>query len=144
MSDINVTSLIDVMVVLLIMFMITAPMSQSGMQVRVPQTEAGPLSAADAIVVSMDAEGRVYIDRTEVRSEALGQALAQIRTSRGTDRVYVRADEANPYGRVMVMINFNNDLGDSWQLADNPQYPQKYSYMGIRLGLNYLIYTMTH
>ena len=72
MADINVTSLIDVMVVLLIMFMITAPMSQSGMQVRVPQTEAGPLSAADAIVVSMDAEGRVYIDRTESAPRSAG------------------------------------------------------------------------
>jgi hypothetical protein len=54
----------------------------------------------------------------------------------------------NPYrddhGRVMVMINFNNDLGDSWRLADDPQYPQTYSYMAIRLGLNYLVYTMTH
>ena len=111
MADINVTSLVDVMIVLLIMFMITAPMSQSGMQVRVPQTEAGPLSAAEAIVVSMDDQGRVYIDRTEVRPEALGQALAQIRTSRGTDRVYVRADEANPYGRVMVMMSQLREAG---------------------------------
>jgi hypothetical protein len=47
-------------------------------------------------------------------------------------------------GRIVVMINFNNDLGDSWQLADNPQYPQEYSYLGIRLGVNYVVYTMTH
>jgi len=52
MSDINVTSLVDVMIVLLIMFMITAPMSQSGMDVRVPQTEGAPLSADEAIVVA--------------------------------------------------------------------------------------------
>ena len=65
---------------------------------------------------------------------------------------WYRSDGKVPYwrairddhGRVVVAINFNNDLGDSWQLADNPEYPQKYSYMGIRLGLNYLIYTMTH
>ena len=63
-----------------------------------------------------------------------------------------RRDGSVPYwrsirddkGRIVVMINFNNDLGDSWQLADNPQYPQKYSYLGIRLGINYVIYTMTH
>jgi Domain of unknown function (DUF4159) len=63
-----------------------------------------------------------------------------------------RADGKDPHwrairddrGRVMVMINFNNDLGDSWQLADNPQYPQKFSALGIRLGVNYVIYTMTH
>ena len=47
-------------------------------------------------------------------------------------------------GRVMVAITFNNDLGDSWQLADDPRYPQKYSFLGIRLGVNFVIYTMTH
>jgi len=47
-------------------------------------------------------------------------------------------------GRIVVMIDFNLDLGDSWQLADNPQYPQEYSYLGIRLGINYVVYTMTH
>ena len=63
-----------------------------------------------------------------------------------------RADGNVPYwrgvrddkGRVMVAITFNNDLGDSWQLADNPQYPQKFSFLGIRLGVNFVIYTMTH
>jgi hypothetical protein len=66
--------------------------------------------------------------------------------------VTYRSDGKDPHwrairddrGRVMVMINFNNDLGDSWQLADNPEYPQKFSYLGIRLGVNYVIYTMTH
>lgn len=71
--------------------------------------------------------------------------------SRGGNRWY-RSDGAVPHwrgirddhGRVVVMINFNNDLGDSWQLADNPDYPQKFSYMGIRLGVNYVVYTLTH
>lgn len=48
------------------------------------------------------------------------------------------------HGRVMVAINFNNDLGDSWQHADNPLYPEKYSHLGIRLGVNYVIYSLTH
>jgi hypothetical protein len=63
-----------------------------------------------------------------------------------------RADGAVPHwrairddnGRVIVMINFNNDLGDSWQLADDPRYPEKFSSLGIRLGVNYVIYSMTH
>jgi hypothetical protein len=63
-----------------------------------------------------------------------------------------RADGDKPYwrairddrGRVVVAINFNNDFGDSWQLADDPRYPQKFSYLGIRQGLNYLMYSMTH
>jgi len=65
---------------------------------------------------------------------------------------WYRSDGKVPYwrairddhGRVVVAINFNNDLGDSWQLADNPAYPQKFSYMGIRLGIDYVVYSMTH
>ncbi len=47
-------------------------------------------------------------------------------------------------GRVMVVMNFNNDLADSWQHADNPRYPQEYSDLGLRLGVNYVVYSMTH
>lgn len=47
-------------------------------------------------------------------------------------------------GRVMVVMNFNNDLADSWQHADNPRYPQEYSDLGLRLGVNYVVYAMTH
>jgi len=111
MAEINVTSLVDVTIVLLIMFMIIAPISQGGIEVRVPQTESGPLESSEAITVSMDAEGRVFVDRTEIRPEALGQVLEQIRESRGTERVYVRADAANPYGRVMEMMGQLREAG---------------------------------
>lgn len=65
---------------------------------------------------------------------------------------WYRADGEKPYwrgirdshGRVVVAINFNNDLGDSWQLADNPEYPEKFSSMGLRLGVNYVVYSLTH
>ena len=71
--------------------------------------------------------------------------------SRRSGRWY-RADGEKPYWRgirddrhrVVVAINFNNDLGDSWQLADNPEYPEKFSSMGIRLGVNYVVYSLTH
>ena len=63
-----------------------------------------------------------------------------------------RADGDTPHwrgirddnGRVVVAIAFNNDLGDSWQLADEPRYPEKYSALGIRIGVNYVVYAMTH
>jgi hypothetical protein len=72
--------------------------------------------------------------------------------ARRSERWYRGEDGAVPHwrairddhGRVVVIINFNNDLGDSWQLADNPEYPQKFSYLGIRLGVNYVVYTLTH
>lgn len=104
MAEINVTSLVDVATMLLIMFMIIAPISMAGLEVRVPQTESAPLPQSEAIVVSVDAEGRVFIDRAEVRPEALGDVLAQVRQSRGLARVYVRADESNTYGRVMQVM----------------------------------------
>lgn len=111
MAEINVTSLVDVSIVLLIMFMIIAPMSQGGIEVRVPRTESAPLPSSEAIVVSMDEEGRVFIDRAEIRPEAIGSVLEQIRESRGLDRVYVRADESNPYGRVMAMMGQLSEAG---------------------------------
>lgn len=111
MGEINVTSLVDVSIVLLIMFMIIAPMSQGGIEVRVPRTESAPLPSSEAIVVSMDEEGRVFIDQSEIRPEAIGSVLEQIRDSRGLDRVYVRADESNPYGRVMAMMGQLSEAG---------------------------------
>ena len=104
MAEINVTSLVDVTIVLLIMFMIIAPISQGGIEVRVPQTEAAALPSSEAILVSVDDEGRVFVDRTEVRSEALADVLAQVRQSRGLARVYVRADRVNSYGTVMEVM----------------------------------------
>jgi biopolymer transport protein TolR len=103
-ADINVTSLVDVTIVLLIIFMIVAPISQGGVEVRLPQTESAPLPTSEAILVSVNAEGRVYIDEAEIRPEALGDVLEQVRSSRGLARVYVRADEANSYGRVMQVM----------------------------------------
>ena len=103
-ADINVTSLVDVTIVLLIIFMIVAPISQGGVEVRLPQTESAPLPSSEAILVSVNAEGRVYIDEAEIRPEALGDVLEQVRSSRGLARVYVRADEANSYGRVMQVM----------------------------------------
>jgi biopolymer transport protein TolR len=111
MAEINVTALIDVMTVLLVIFMIVAPMAQTGMEVRVPRTEGDPLSSTDATVVALDDEGRVFVDRTEVRPEALGDVLAQVRSSRGLQRVYVRADEAIPYGQVAGIMGQIREAG---------------------------------
>ena len=104
MAEINVTSLVDVATMLLIMFMIIAPISMSGLEVRVPETESAPLPQSEAIMVTVDAEGKVFIDRAEVRPEVLGDVLQQVRQSRGLARVYVRADESNTYGRVMQVM----------------------------------------
>lgn len=111
LSQINVTSLVDVTIVLLIMFMIIAPIAQGGIEVRVPQTESAPLPSSEAVLISIDEEGLIYIDSVEIRSEAFGETLAQVKTSRGVGRVYVRADEANTYGRVMQVMGQIREAG---------------------------------
>ena len=76
----------------------------------------------------------------------------QIRNWRTMGRGGYRDDGSEPSwraildddGRIMVAMSFNNDMGDSWQHADDPSYPQEDSHMGLRLGVNYVIYTMTH
>ncbi|HEY7461325.1 MAG TPA: biopolymer transporter ExbD [Gemmatimonadota bacterium] len=98
MADINVTALVDVMIVLLVIFMITAPMMTGGVDVRLPQAQTAPLEQTEALVVTVNAEGRIFIDEAEVQPGALGQVLKQMATSRGTQRVYFRADERAPWG----------------------------------------------
>ncbi|HUP18891.1 MAG TPA: biopolymer transporter ExbD, partial [Gemmatimonadota bacterium] len=63
-----------------------------------------PLPSSEAVLVSMDQEGRVYVDQTEIQPDQVGEVLAQIRTSRGLGRVYVRADERIPYGEVARLM----------------------------------------
>jgi hypothetical protein len=77
---------------------------------------------------------------------------SQIHNWRTLDRGGYRGDGSEPHwraildddGRIMVAMSFNNDMGDSWQHADDPRYPQEDSHMGLRLGVNYVIYMMTH
>ena len=79
------------------------------------------------------------------------QQITNFRSLRGRGVSY-RADGVDPHwrgilddeGRVMVVMNFNNDMGDSWQWADYPEYPQQDSNLGIRLGVNYALYALTH
>jgi len=111
LAEINVTSLVDVMTVLLIMFMIIAPITISGLDVRVPRTESAPLPSSEAVVVSLDREGRVFVDQVEVRAEALDQVLAQVKSSRGVQQVYVRADEAVAYGLVAQVMGGIREAG---------------------------------
>ncbi len=77
--------------------------------------------------------------------------VANFRSMIGRGATY-RGDGSDPHfravrdgkGRIVVAMTFNNDLGDSWQLADEPRYPEKYSALGIRLGVNLVVYTLTH
>jgi len=102
MSQINVTPLVDVMLVLLVIFMVTAPMMQQGVQVNLPKADTKSLSAKEeAIVVSMDRQGKLFIDRTEVPAGTLKEKLIGILANRTKKEVFLKADRDVPYGEVV-------------------------------------------
>jgi biopolymer transport protein TolR len=115
-ADINVTSLVDVAFVLLIVFMITAPLMTGGVDVRLPRAEARPLDPKTGLVVSLDREGRIFIDQAPLSYQDFRAAFpAFVRTKRPTG-VYLRADGAVPYAdvvRVLAVIRTSgvNDVG---------------------------------
>jgi biopolymer transport protein ExbD/biopolymer transport protein TolR len=115
-AEINVTSLVDVAFVLLIIFMITAPIMQGGVDVQLPRAEARPMNAKEGMVVSVDREGRIFIDETAVSESDFRLAFPALVKTRKPKSVYLRADRRVPYGavvRVLATIRTSgvNDVG---------------------------------
>lgn len=108
MSDINVTPFVDVMLVLLIIFMVTAPMMMQGVDVSLPEATAKPLVAQkDNLVVTIDGQQQVHINDFAVEIDYLREKLAKILENRPDREVYFRGDQAVPYGvavRVLAEI----------------------------------------
>ena len=114
MSEINVTPMVDVMLVLLIIFMITAPLLVSGVPVDLPDSNAGALKQdSTPVQVSVDAAGQTFVDEQPIAGDALAAKLTAIREARAGDepRVYVRADSTLDYGRVMQVVGEVNAAG---------------------------------
>lgn len=111
-SEINVTPLVDVMLVLLIVFMVAAPMMTIGVPVNLPTASAKPLiEQKPPIVVSLDGQGKVYVDKNEVAPQDL---IARIRAESAGEadrRIHVRGDKTLPYGRVMEVMGLINEAG---------------------------------
>jgi biopolymer transport protein TolR len=102
MSQINVTPLVDVMLVLLVIFMVTAPMMQQGVQVNLPKADTKGLPAPEeAVIVSINKSGEAYINSTAVRSEELRGKLAELFAKRTKKEVFLKADKDVPYGEVV-------------------------------------------
>ncbi len=105
LSEINVTPLVDVMLVLLIIFMVTAPMIQQGVDVNLPEVVATELPAqTDLLVISVDRSGQVYLGNTPVPIRTLGQKLRAINRRKGSKEAFVRADRDVPYGVVVQVM----------------------------------------
>jgi biopolymer transport protein ExbD/biopolymer transport protein TolR len=103
-ADINVTSLVDVAFVLLIIFMITAPIMQGGVDVELPRAEARPIPAKEGMVVSVDREGRIFVDETRVSYSDFRMTFGALVQSRKPKSVYLRADQRVPYGDVVRVL----------------------------------------
>ena len=114
MAEINVTPLVDVMLVLLIIFMVTAPLLVAGVPIDLPDSRAAALDQDEPpIEVSIDGAGVITIDSEPVSPEALPQKLADFAARPGADtrRVYLRADKALDYGSVMRVMGELNRAG---------------------------------
>ena len=103
-ADINVTSLVDVAFVLLIIFMITAPMMQGGVPIELPKAEARPLTPREGIVVTVDRQGQIWVDQTRVSYDEFRAAFRAIVARRGTSDVYLRGDRRASYGSIVRVM----------------------------------------
>lgn len=104
-AEINVTSLVDVAFVLLIIFMITAPIMQGGVDVQLPRAEARPLEPKEGMVVTVDRSGRIFIDETSVSYEDFKITFPSIVTAKKPSGVFLRADSRVPYGDVVRVLS---------------------------------------
>ena len=112
MAEINVTPFVDVMLVLLIIFMITAPLLASAVPIDLPESRAKPIeNEAQSITISLDAEGNAFIDDTPVPAGGFAEALEGIDQSADGPDVVLRADRALDYGRVMAIMGELNRAG---------------------------------
>lgn len=102
MAEINVTPLVDVMLVLLVIFMVTAPMMQQGVQVNLPKADTKAMTPAEeTVVVSVDKSGKIFINKDEVPAGDLKSKLIDMFASRAKKEVFLKADAAVPYGEVI-------------------------------------------
>jgi biopolymer transport protein TolR len=111
LHDINVTNLVDVILVLLIIFMITAPMMQSGIDINLPRAEATPEDLGEGVVVTITKERRIYVDERVSNLERFEGILTDVTRKKGSRSVYLRADKDIPYGLVIEVVGKIKSLG---------------------------------
>ncbi|MCB1499672.1 MAG: protein TolR [Bauldia sp.] len=112
MSEINVTPLVDVMLVLLIVFMVTAPLLTAGVPIDLPQAAVQPLAVEkEPIMVTIDPDGKIFIGEDEVTMDDLVPKIATLATEGFEERIYVRGDRTASYGTIMTVMGAINNAG---------------------------------
>ncbi len=125
-AEINVVNLIDVMLLLMVIFMITAPIMQGGVDVSLPKAEARPLDAKTGLVVSIDRSGTIFVDKDRLTYEEFRAAFKALADQHGKGGVYLRADQGVPYGMVVRVLavmraSGSTDVGLVAEPEDTPR-----------------------
>jgi len=110
LADINITNLVDVIMVLLIVFMLTAPFIQAGIKVRLPRAKSTVIKETEGVMLAISEKGDVYLNNEIVPLNRLADALRNLKTA-GEERVFVRADKNVPYGVVMEVVGHVKEVG---------------------------------
>ncbi len=111
LHDINVTNLVDVVLVLLIIFMIAAPMLQSGIDINLPRAKATQEELGEGVVVTITKDQKIYIDERVSNLDRFEGILSDVTGKKGSKSVYLRADKDVPYGLVVEVIGKIKGLG---------------------------------
>jgi len=110
-ADVNVVSLIDVMLLLLVIFMMTAPMMQGGVDISLPATESKPIESKDGLAVSVNRAGEIFIDNEKYRLNEFKIVFRSLPKNRTRNGVYLRADKGVGYGVVAQILAIMNAAG---------------------------------
>lgn len=126
-SEINVTPLVDIMLVLLIIFMVTSPMLVSGISVDLPETTAKPIAGQDEpLIITIDKNRDIYIHETKIEYESLAKKLAAITREKKDSRIFVRGDKNIAYGEIIkVMAEIQSAGYTKVALVSNIKHDEK-------------------
>jgi biopolymer transport protein ExbD len=120
-ADINVTSLVDVAFTLLVIFIITAPILQGGIEVAIPRADVPPLTSEDApFFITVMRDGQVFMEESPVTIAQLEASLPQLLAAGTIERVFIRADSLAPYGPVLRVMATAVNSGVSWSVVGEP------------------------
>jgi biopolymer transport protein TolR len=120
-ADINVTSLVDVAFTLLVIFIITAPILQGGIEVAIPRADVQPLTSQEApFFITVMRDGTIYMEETPVTIEDLESGLPQLLSAGSVERVFIRADSLAPYGPVLKTMAIAVRSGVNWSVVAEP------------------------
>lgn len=122
-AEINVVSLIDVMMLLMIIFMITAPMMQGGVDISLPKAEARPLDSKSGLTVTVDRSGAIVVDDVRLSFAEFKATFNALAEQRGRNGVFLRADQGVPYGTVVKVLAVmrTSGVGDVGLVAEQEE-----------------------